>query len=638
MAIDPKKRTPKKSPPKPTGGTNAKKPKQGGAVGSKKGTGNANATPVKNRQANGNSSQGRRDGFQETGELARDKGQSGSTKRTDSILSALNEPASPEPSKDKFFDYDQKEIKDYTEAQAWGPGSHLMSGVEANKEITAGYHHLNTQMQDYLAGDPNGTKLPQVSDWSTFAKYASGGEVQKETRLLENVERGFAGEAGGFARAAVEGSDPMTLEQGARLGTELGTDSVKKQGVNNVLNPLGAASGALADTAGEGVTTAGELRDALVKGNTEIWRDVAPGYDAFLKGESDGGKGMEKLKEAGYYKGSEKDPHGLITQGFSDYKAARELGLKAQGMDPKSAEYKEALAERQRLMERGNLRLVAQEQLMLESDQIYNNPRVKRAISTVSPSMGMKDANGGYRLLPNGGDWTKFEDRMGVKQVPKAGENTIDFPDKNGKMQHFAADPSQKGTISHYFKENSTGPAAESLIRNQPSAVDPKPKSHTGNAVIDAADAFDRGDAGQFAGQTSSIPARVASDVTQIASDKLDSSAQGFYGQGYNRIQQGRQTGGITGAAQQIYGGAEMLEGGLRETASDYAQGASNLASATGDVVENVVDAGVTEAEETIKSYKRGIHLPTNPNARWIGGIKNPFSKGGMLDGWGTRW
>jgi len=61
----------------------------------------------------------------------------------------------------------------------------------------------------------------------------------------------------------------------------------------------------------------------------------------------------------------------------------------------------------------------------------------------------------------------------------------------------------------------------------------------------------------------------------------------------------------------------------LRETTAGYAKSASDGLERTGDHVERVAD-----------SYDNGVTSPFHEDAVWWVG-RNPFRKGGMLEGFG---
>src|SRR5688500_15733440 len=83
--------------------------------------------------------------------------------------------------------FNQEGDRQYQIAQAWDPENPRgMTGVEANRAITAAYAWLDGRMSTYL-GDP------PAANWTTFGKYASreaGGQIQRFEALNGMVNGG----------------------------------------------------------------------------------------------------------------------------------------------------------------------------------------------------------------------------------------------------------------------------------------------------------------------------------------------------------------------------------------------------------------------------------------------------------------
>lgn len=554
-------------------------------------------------------------------------------------LDGLN-PNSPTP--DQHFDYQPKNYQDLTDAQAYYPGSPAgkahMTATDANNQINGDYHQINQDMQRYLAGDPNGPKLPDTADWTTFGKYASR-EAGEQIRNTEDVIQAMHGDAQAATDLMRNGITTTNVTQGALVGTDivgraLGNQApefakgAKETVTGNPMGPLRtgkAVHDTSADVGQMGADSLFKINQGLVKGNTEIHQNIAPAYDAFLAGESSGKGGLESLKEAGYYKGSEKDKQGFVSGAFGDYQKARDLGMQAQTeTDP--AKKQKLLDQRQELMERGNLMIGMQEQMeILQKPGIFEDKDMQRVIGASSGTMSLTDANGTHALLPEGGQWTDFQTRMGLKSVPEGTEGAIPVKDNQGKTTHYMPDTSKKGTIVDYFTQNSSGQKAANLNQSSPRPVYTTPTTETGQSLDGLGKAINNGDASQIVGNGLALAPRVGSDLTEQASDSLRQSAVSDYLNGANRIIQGQRQGGISGAANQVAGSIEILEGGLKDTAGQVSGAVSDGLEATGDHVEKVAD-----------SYDNGVVSPFNENAVWWLG-SNPFSKGGLLHGWGTQ-
>lgn len=502
-----------------------------------------------------------------------------------------------------------------------------MTGTQANDQINKDYHQINQDMQRYLAGDPQGERLPDVADWTTFGKYASR-EAGENIRNTEDVLQALTGDAKAATDLLRNGITDTNIKQGTLVGSDIARRALGKNagaflnaGAKQAGgNPMGAVEGfrAAQDSSGEagklGADSLFKINQGLVKGNTEIHRNIAPAYDAFLSGESSGKGGLEALKEAGYFKGSEKDRQGFVSGAFTDYQKAREIGLQAQ-KETDSAKKQELLAQRQQLMERGNLMIGMQEQMeILQRPGIFQDPDMQRVIGASAGTMNLTDANGRHDLLPNGGNWTDFQTRMGLNEVKPGTQGAIPVTHPDGTTRHYTPDPSQKGTIVEYFTQNASGEAARNLNQNAPRPIETVPTTGTGRSLDGIGNGINNGDTTQVLASSAALPSRVAGDLSSVASKTLKSNADTHYSSGYQRMVAGQNQGGIRGAANQATGAAQMLEGGLNETLSDYGRGAANGFQAVGNHTEKVV-----------KSYDNGVVWPWDKRAVWWIG-SNPFA------------
>ena len=360
------------------------------------------------------------------------------------------------------FDYDPVQIERLDDAKQWTPGSSNLSGTDANNHINDTYDKLDKDMTRYLGE-------PRVANWMTFGKYASR-EAGEQIRNLENVEKAENLDTAAAGDAFKGMADSQPLGQAARLVGHKVAENAARQIDTAVDGDLvGAVTNTVKDTASGTFDTLHTMRDALVEGNTEIYKNIAPAYDAFLSGEADPGKGgMQALKDAGYSKGSEKDPQGFVTQAFERYSQARQKGLEAeQTSDP--AARQQLLDERKHLMNEANLNIGLQEQMtILQRPSIYGNPQMQDALGAIGGTMSLTDANGKHDLRPDGKNWSGFADRMGLRPAEDGDPNGIAVRDHHGVTTTWVPDPSQKGTIYEYFTQNVDGPAAERLTEGSP--------------------------------------------------------------------------------------------------------------------------------------------------------------------------
>jgi hypothetical protein len=486
---------------------------------------------------------------------------------------------------DPHFKYAKTNPQDLTMSQAWWPGKTMASGTDANITINNDYDRLNKSMQSYLAGDPNGPKLPPVADWMTFGKYASR-EAGEQIRNLEDVMKASTGDVKAAADVARNGANEAAIVQAAMMGGDsLGRNAAAQNPVRAGFNPLGAVSDTLADTTGDMVNKLGKMRNALVEGNTEIHKNIAPAYDAYLAGEASGKGGMQALTDAGYTKGSQKDPQGFVSDAFANYKEARGLGLQAQReSDPVK---KKALEDkRQAAMEKGNLMLGMQEQMeILQKKSIFGDKDMQQALGSIGGKMQLTDANGGHDLRPDGKNWTDFQTRMGLKSVPAGTKDAIAVRDHQGVTTHYVVDPSQKGTISEYFTQNAAGPNADNLNRSAPRPVRTTPTTLTGQAVDSVATNIQQGDIQGTVAAAAALPARAAGGVLADTGQTVQTGGQLLTGAGVNQIVQGANQGGFSGGFQMVQGATAVGAGTVVDLAGKGMNAVGTMAKMGGDAL-----------------------------------------------------
>lgn len=484
--------------------------------------------------------------------------------------------------KDPGFQYDGVPHVDHTASIDWEPGSNKMSPTQANDDITANYAKLNESMQRYLAGDPNGPELPPLADWTTFGKYASR-EAGEQIRNLEDVALAKSGDPAAARRIAQNMTGEEAIPQAVGMGLGHAQDIAE-----NAANPLQAGK-----EIAEAWKTPDTMLDALVRGNNGIYDNFAPAYDAFLRGEANGGKGLEELEKAGYgpsVKGKEgsQDRQGFIYDSLAKYKEARELGLQAQ-QETDPAKRKELLDKRTGLVSQANLDLGNQEQMeVIQRGDIFGKREVSENIQAIGGTMAMHDANGTHKLLPNGGDWSDFATRMGYKEVPQGTPGSQQIKDLDGNIHTYKVDPGAKGSISDYFNNNTTGPNAEKLNSGQPRPLYEKDLSDS-----------------QLAGRVTAAAPRAASDLTDRASDNIASSSSRLQQQGQAMDAAGQAIGGPAGALVSTVGKIENLVGEGGEAVSDLGHAAANHLETAGDVAEVVVPLAIDTAVDTARQGAR---------------------------------
>jgi hypothetical protein len=330
------------------------------------------------------------------------------------------------------------------EAPKWRPGSDGMSGSEANETITRYYTYVDEQMAYYL-GEPS------VANWATFAKYASreaGDQIHRLEAFL-NVAHGHS------PHSLLALCDEFLAQPGAMSGQ---------------LKLLWEHSSSPADF----MNKVQHLRDVLVAGNTGIIRDIVPAFKIFLGAELGNHNGVKALEAQGFGK-APRDPDGFLLDTFKHYKAARQISRQLKALpDMHSPEAQKLLAERAHHVAAANLRLGFQEQwVTLQKPDTFGDPVVNQVMAALTPSMSLTDATGTHELLPNGGNWANFADRMGLievdpAQLPADKRNKVyTVADAAGKKHHYTLNPdrqAREGSIFQVFAAVRSPEQAKTLI------------------------------------------------------------------------------------------------------------------------------------------------------------------------------
>jgi hypothetical protein len=337
--------------------------------------------------------------------------------------------------------------RQYQIAQAWNPDEPRgMTGVEANKAITGAYAWLDGRMSDYL-GDP------AIANWTTFGKYASreaGGQIQRfealEGMLNENSFKQVVNNALGLLHDFIGHRESLSRQSRLMRKVSKGPDDY----AHNV----------------------GLMRDTLVNGNAAIMHDIGPAFQTFLSAEEKGQNGLEALKAAGYGQ-APKDRQGFLLRAFEGYQQAQGITkrLKTEQLDPKQRE--DLTAQRRELVFQANLLVGIQEQMYaLQTKKTFANHEVQELMKSFTPTMELADAVNRMPLLPNGGNWANFHQRMGFKQVFDPNQpGVMTIPDVKGNVRHYVVNPdvlAREGTIFEYFRANMDPEVSRRLIDASP--------------------------------------------------------------------------------------------------------------------------------------------------------------------------
>lgn len=348
---------------------------------------------------------------------------------------------------------------DLYEARDWKPGSSGISGSKVNEKITQAYSDIDRAMTAYLGE-------PKRMNWTTFGKYASRGAGEQILKL-EALERAMRLDPGAASSLVADAArDPKASFAQAKALFN-GKASPKKF-----------------------IENARKLRQALVYGNTGIMVDIGPAYHAFLQAEKQGKDGMTALRAAGYG-AAPKDPQGFVMNAFRRYQTAKkmsdeiEVRCKALGIaDPNKVqsdpltdalklskekwgdklspreEVLRLICDRDETLLEANLYLGMQEQYCtLQTPQVFDDKDIETIIGDLSKYMVAVDPTGVIPLLPDGGNWANFFERMGLREARSDDERERGTPDHppiqlfaDGK--NFVLVPSGKdGTIFSYFAD-----------------------------------------------------------------------------------------------------------------------------------------------------------------------------------------
>lgn len=345
-------------------------------------------------------------------------------------------------------------------AMNWRPGrTDNITGTRGNQLITNTYHQMDDDFTvGYLGVAGNhGT----VASWLTFAKSGSGSagvQIGNMESALDALSELLDGDV-------ITDADLKAGRELARIVSEPGMPTQFALLAEKILNGEGPSSQLIT----EGIANITRLRDALVEGNTEIYRNAIPLYDAFMTGEANGGQGIENItamlidpegmysnqsviEQWSHHFGHELSEEertlatqvatqnrDLILRAFSGYQEAHNLYIqsKAEGVNP--SEQRRLLDKRDQVIAQANMDFVSFEQLFAQP--IYN--KIHDLTGAMTGTVRIFDANlpQGQPLLRNlspdnrysgsvnvagditgvsghrSGNWGDFMDRMGFVQI-----------------------------------------------------------------------------------------------------------------------------------------------------------------------------------------------------------------------------
>lgn len=333
-------------------------------------------------------------------------------------------------------------LPDVSAAVDWKPGSTGLSGTAANLQVTNAYEQIDQAFSQYLGS-------PALPNWTTFGKYASdqvGEQIDRMESMLYNLHH--ASPNAWFNQIEDFVAHPASLgEQGLAL---MQVSKTPEALLSNVQ----------------------KMRNALVYGNTHVFANIAPAFTTYLRAENQGQDGLAALRAAGYGR-APLDPQNFLLQAFTNYQQAHAIGQKLSRGGLSAAEQKQLLAQRQKLVNQGNLLVGIQEQMViLQRPEVFGDPTVSRIVAATTPKMTLPDAVQTMKLLPNGGNWANFADRMGFVEVPRGSDpQAITVTDPSGVAHDYVPNPDtakRQGTIYQYFLDNLPTARAQKMISGTP--------------------------------------------------------------------------------------------------------------------------------------------------------------------------
>lgn len=286
-----------------------------------------------------------------------------------------------------------------------------------------------------------------VDDIETFHPIRAKAEIQHLYEALSHLnvlinKPGIVGQSMGMAMGLL--SDTI-VEMRTAVGSASGGWSKFKAAVKTI-------AGILPHMRNEIVVMKAELAD----GNQKIYDNIAPCLQEFLAGVVSAPNGIPATLSIP----SDKD--GFMTAAFHHYVEARRLVNQLQ--EPAHANDAGLLDRRLQEIELANLTLVTHEQMVAQPDYDAMQPQMK----ALAGRMSLVDPTGVHELLPNGGNWGNFYERLGYDPATAPADPHKIDPNHLPK-QLPKTDPRFKGSIGDYFDEN----AQETRLQQAP--IQPAP-------------------------------------------------------------------------------------------------------------------------------------------------------------------
>lgn len=313
--------------------------------------------------------------------------------------------------------------------------------VDRNHRITQSYHELSEAMGDLLGA-------PRVADWCTFAKFASrqAGHHIRETSLTSSqlLSAFFDRKADGKLLRIID--DMRQIPARLSMAGRLLTLCLKRCSHSLDLGDVRRSSGPRVITAiGDFRAAAARLNRAFFLGNLRVYENIAPAYHTFLRvAYSD----YPNIPDAALSFDAEVDPMGYLQRGLCCYRDALRCSRAGD------------ISTRDERVREGNLWLGLHEQGCV-LQPLFDE--VREELKVLSDGIVVNDPRGMTRMLPRGGDWGDFYDRMGIDPSKVGNQPWTSLPPLRSAAE-------RAGTIAAYFDD---GLRAESLMATRPTDILP---------------------------------------------------------------------------------------------------------------------------------------------------------------------
>lgn len=123
---------------------------------------------------------------------------------------------------------------------------------------------------------------------------------------------------------------------------------------------------------------------------------------------------------------------------------------------------------RKRVAFAATLCLALHEQMLFQSSECYGDPLVKRVTARLTPTLTISDPIDVMALLPGGGNWANFADRIGLVETSACpGSPSVTIVDPDGVQRTYRLAEEQHvvaGSIADYLHRRLMSDQGERLI------------------------------------------------------------------------------------------------------------------------------------------------------------------------------